>query len=80
VPKDEFERLERQWRERPLFLERPRRAPVWAFAVLLVGIAVFLAYAALGPVDLGRLAERVMGRSEAIAESPQDPALTSRDR
>lgn len=49
MPKDEFERLERRWRERPLFLEQPRRKPFRVFAVLALTVGVFLAFAAIGP-------------------------------
>jgi hypothetical protein len=55
MPRDEFERLERRWREQPLFLPRRRRLPRWPL-VLLVAV---LAAALLGQVPTAGLIERL---------------------
>jgi hypothetical protein len=45
MPRDEFERLERRWREQPLFLPRRRRLPRWPLVLLAVLAAVLLGQA-----------------------------------
>jgi hypothetical protein len=43
MPRDEFDRLERRWRKRPLFLPRRQRVPRWPLALLVaVLVAVFV--------------------------------------
>jgi hypothetical protein len=55
MPKDEFERLERRWRERPLFHEPPRRLPVRLLVAVVLAIAVLLGLSAVGLPDADRL-------------------------
>jgi hypothetical protein len=88
VPKDEFERLERRWRERPLFLEEPRRSPVWTLALLLLCLGVFLGFAAVGPSGLDRLVARFTTGGAAVAAAQDagavpiglDTAVTTAER
>lgn len=58
MPKDEFETLERRWRERPLFLQTPRRRPLRLVLYLTLAIATFLVLAAVGVPSTERLLER----------------------
>lgn len=39
MPRDDFARLERRWREQPLFLPRRRRLPLWPVVVALLVLA-----------------------------------------
>jgi hypothetical protein len=57
MPKDEFESLERRWRERPLFLNPPKRRPVRLVIVTMVVIAVVLWLSATGLPEAERLLE-----------------------
>jgi hypothetical protein len=59
MPKDEFERLERRWRERPLFLEPPRRGPRWVLVLLLLLVGGFLGLAAVGPGPAERFVDEL---------------------
>ena len=50
MPKDDFKRLERRWRERPLFLERPSRRPFWmVMFALLLAAGLLVGIATVGP-------------------------------
>jgi hypothetical protein len=55
MPRDEFERLERRWREQPLFLDRPSRKPLWLLFALLVAVGSLLGAAAVDPPSVKRL-------------------------
>ena len=58
MPKDEFESLERRWRERPLFLEPPKHRPLRLVIGVMLFIAVFLLLSAIGLPGAQRLLER----------------------
>jgi len=49
MPRDDFARLERRWRERPLFLARRRRLPRWPWRVVLLALAGALSFSLLAP-------------------------------
>lgn len=69
MPKDDFERLERRWRNRPLFLERRSRTPVWVFLMLLLAVGLLLGFAAIDPPGSDGLIERLTkGRAEPLPE------------
>jgi hypothetical protein len=62
MPRDEFERLERRWRERPLFLERPSRRPLWALVLLMAAVGLLLlGFAAVGPPGPNTVIDRFTG-------------------
>ncbi len=78
MPKDEFELLERRWRERPLFLERRSRgAPMWVLVLLALGVTLLLGMAAIEPDSRERLVERVMSipGEMAVDDASDDPAV-----
>jgi hypothetical protein len=73
MPKDEFERLERRWRERPLFLDPPRRGPRWLLLLLLLLVGAFLGLAAIGPGPAERFIGELAGlRMEGDGETAQN--------
>jgi hypothetical protein len=77
MPRDEFERLERRWRERPLFLEPPPRRPLSLAVALLVAVIVFLGVTAVGlPAAEGLLASLLAPGPEAAAEKTAQTTYT----
>jgi hypothetical protein len=73
MPRDEFERLERRWREQPLFLPRRRRLPWWPLALFLAVLVVAL----VGQQPTAGLIERVqrvlaVGGATAPAQAQTD--------
>jgi hypothetical protein len=77
MPKDEFEHLERRWRERPLFHEPPRRLPVRLLVAVFLTIAVFLGLSATGLRGAGRLLDGLTAfHPEAPAEQTVHTAAT----
>lgn len=71
MPRDEFERLERRWRERPLFLERPSDKPRWLLVAVLLALGLLLGMAAIEPSAPGRLLDRFTGTP---GDAPGDQA------
>jgi len=69
MPKDDFERLERRWRERPLFLERPSRKPFWVLLVLLLAVGLLLGFAAIDPPSPDAIFDRL---TKTPAETPPE--------
>jgi len=69
MPKDDFERLERRWRERPLFLERPSRRPLWVLFALLLAMGMLLGFAAIDPPGPNTLFDRL---TNAPAKAPAE--------
>jgi hypothetical protein len=49
MPRDDFARLDRRWREQPLFLPRRRRLPLWSVVIALLALAGGLASTLLDP-------------------------------
>jgi hypothetical protein len=72
MPRDDFARLERRWRERPLFLPRRRRLPWWALGAVLVALAATLTLSLLGPRPVERLVDSLGGAVNANA-GPSTP-------
>ncbi|MEA3276645.1 MAG: hypothetical protein U9Q81_15395 [Pseudomonadota bacterium] len=60
MPKDEFERLERRWRKRPLFPRRRSRGPLWLLAGLAITISLLLGLAAIERPSAEQLFHRLM--------------------
>jgi hypothetical protein len=58
MPRDDFTSLERRWRERPLFLPRRRRLPLWPAIIALPALAAGLGWALL---DRNQVAGLVAG-------------------
>ena len=75
MPRDEFERLERRWRERPLFSDRPKRRPVWILAGIAATLILLLGILVLAPPSANQLLD---GFVNVRAEPPndQDPTTT----
>jgi hypothetical protein len=70
MPRDEFERLERRWREQPLFLPRRRRLPRWSSVLLVAALAAAL----LGQVPTAGLIERLQQALAAgVVVTPASP-------
>lgn len=42
MPRDDFARLERRWREQPMFLPRRRRLPIWPLVLTLFAMTAAL--------------------------------------
>ena len=68
MARDEFERLERRWRERPLFSERPKRKPVWILVGLAASVVLLLGIAAVAPPNADQLLDDFVN---VRAEPPQ---------
>jgi hypothetical protein len=69
VPKDEFEQLERRWRERPLFIEERRRGPIWLMSTLLVALAVLLVFALIDLPHIHQIAGQMTDKGAVTAET-----------
>jgi hypothetical protein len=78
VPKDEFEQLERRWRERPLFREEPRRGPIRLISTLLVALAVFLVFAMADLPDVRWVAAQVTGDEALTTETKAENGPSAR--
>jgi hypothetical protein len=69
MPRDDFERLERRWRERPLFLDRPSRKPLWLLLALLAAVGLLLGVVAVDPPSAQRVVE---GLTTSPPDSPSE--------
>jgi hypothetical protein len=80
MPRDEFARLERRWRERPLFLPRRRRLARWPLLLALLAGAGTLASALVDRGQLAALAlrlEAAFGRDAIADPIPAPPTPTA---
>lgn len=75
MPRDEFERLERRWRERPLFLQEPPRSRLWILAVLILAAGIVLGLAASADPTTRQLIGQLM-EAESEPPAPQSSQLT----
>jgi hypothetical protein len=76
MPRDDFTRLERRWRKRPLFLPRRRHLPISPGLVLLVALGGVLASALFGVKPLADLTAAVRQAFNASAS----PFATQEDK
>jgi hypothetical protein len=75
MPRDDFARLERRWRARPLFLPRRKRLPWWALVTtVLVVLVAALTSSLLGPKPMELLVESLGGAVSAKADPSASPA------
>lgn len=77
MPRDDFARLERRWRQRPMFL--PRRRRLWHWPIV---IALFALSAAFGAtlLDRNQVVGLVVGLEEAFnlgADAPYPKAAST---
>jgi hypothetical protein len=72
VPKDEFERLERRWREQPLFSERPKHRPFWILIGFVVTLALLLGIAVIGPPSADQFLDDFLN---VRAEAPEEQEI-----
>jgi len=80
MPKDDFERLERRWRARPLFLERRSRKPLWVFVMLLLAVGLLLGFASIDPPSPNALFDRLTKGTAATPSEQIAYAVSSRFR
>ena len=74
--RDDFARLERRWREQPMFLPRRRRLPRWPLVIALLALAAWLGSALLDRGPLEVLADRFNTAFDADA-NPGRPAANA---
>jgi hypothetical protein len=79
MPRDDFARLERRWRERPLFLPRRRRLPWWALGAVFLVLAVTLTSSLLGRKPMHLLVDSLGGAVNANADPSASPAARTGD-
>ncbi len=72
MPRDDFARLERRWREQPLFLPRRRHLPLWPLVIALLCVAVTLGSMLF---DQEQLAGMIAGAEKAF-NAHATPATT----
>jgi len=80
MPKDDFERLERRWRKRPLFLKRRSHKPVWVLVMLLLAVGLLLGFAAIDPTSPDGLFERLTKGPAATLPEQTAHAVPDRPR